>query len=168
MVDELFRWYEKTKLPIYNPGDAAKGVKGEIPSNASESVLCHISVARWCYEHKKENGNKEHSERCGQAFSVQRVPRRTPPTSPISSFFVCGFHPQRPARETGRQNDLKNRALVSFRLRLRILIIGIILRPISQDHIGVPVALIHFHVTQDLELILQNFHLLQQSILKLQ
>lgn len=66
MVDELFRWYEKTKLPIYNPGDDAKGVKGEIPSNASESVLCHISVARWCYEHKKENGSKERSERCGR------------------------------------------------------------------------------------------------------
>ncbi len=66
MVNELFRWYEQTKLPIYNPGDAAQGVKGDIPSNKSDSVLCHISVAKWCYEHKVEHSSKKRSERCGR------------------------------------------------------------------------------------------------------
>lgn len=66
MVSELFRWYEKTALPIYNPGEAAQGFKGAIPSNVANSVLCHVSVSRWCYEHKKEESSKERSERCGR------------------------------------------------------------------------------------------------------
>lgn len=66
MVDELYRWYETTKLPIYNPGDAAKGVKGEIPSNQSDSVLCHISVSKWCYQNKIEATSKIRNERCGR------------------------------------------------------------------------------------------------------
>ncbi len=47
MVNELFRWYETTALPIYNPGDKATGFKGDLPSNVSGSVLCHISVSKW-------------------------------------------------------------------------------------------------------------------------
>ena len=45
MVNELFRWYETTALPIYNPGEAARGVKGKIPSNVADSPLCHLSVS---------------------------------------------------------------------------------------------------------------------------
>lgn len=66
MVDELFRWYEATKLPIFNPGDAAHGVKGDIPSNASGSVLCHVSVSRWCFTHKKAESSKDRNERCAR------------------------------------------------------------------------------------------------------
>ena len=68
MVSELFRWYETTKLPIYDPGDAAQGVKGPIPSNASDSVLCHISVSKWCYEHKMEESNHQCQNRKGQGL----------------------------------------------------------------------------------------------------
>ncbi|MBQ3060272.1 MAG: C-GCAxxG-C-C family protein [Desulfovibrio sp.] len=66
MVNELYRWYEVTKLPIYNPGDKATGVKGALPQNSSGSVLCHISVSKWCYAHKIEATSKERSERCGR------------------------------------------------------------------------------------------------------
>ncbi len=66
MVDELFRWYEITALPIYNPGDKAQGVKGNIPSNVSDSVLCHLSVSKWCFQNKIEATSKERSERCGR------------------------------------------------------------------------------------------------------
>lgn len=66
MVNELFRWYEVTKLPIYNPGDAAQGVKGDLPMSASDSVLCHISVSKWCYENKVQADSKQRSERCGR------------------------------------------------------------------------------------------------------
>lgn len=66
MVDELFRWYEVTALPMYNPGDAAQGVKGDIPSNVSGSVLCHISVSKWAEETGLGANSKERSERCGR------------------------------------------------------------------------------------------------------
>lgn len=66
MVNELFRWYETTALPIYNPGEAARGVKGKIPSNVADSPLCHLSVSKWCFENKIEATSKERSERCGR------------------------------------------------------------------------------------------------------
>ncbi len=66
MVNELYRWYEVTKLPIYNPGDLAQGVKGDLPNNASGSVLCHISVSKWCAANKIEATSKARSERCGR------------------------------------------------------------------------------------------------------
>ena len=66
MVSDLYRWYEQTKLPIYNPGDKAQGVKGEIPGNVSGAVLCHISVSKWCYANKEEATSKKRSERCGR------------------------------------------------------------------------------------------------------
>lgn len=66
LVDELFRWYEATKLPIYNPGNRAKGFKGELPSTAVGSILCHVSVSKWCYANKFEATSTERSERCGR------------------------------------------------------------------------------------------------------
>ena len=69
MVNELYRWYEKTPLPIFNPGDAAKGVKGDLHQNASGSVLCHISVSKWCYASQTEATSKARNERCGRLTS---------------------------------------------------------------------------------------------------
>ncbi|WP_300154527.1 C-GCAxxG-C-C family protein [Solidesulfovibrio sp.] len=66
MVTELFRWYEQTAFPMYNPGEAAQGVKGELPTSKSDSVLCHISVSRWCYTSKLAQSSKERSERCSR------------------------------------------------------------------------------------------------------
>lgn len=66
MVSELFRWYEQTAFPVYDPGEAAKGVKGPLPTSRSDSVLCHISVSRWCYSSKLAEGSKERSERCSR------------------------------------------------------------------------------------------------------
>ena len=66
MVNELFRWYETTALPIYNPGDAATGFKGALPAGVSDSVLCHISVSKWWDENKIEASSKQRSERCGR------------------------------------------------------------------------------------------------------
>lgn len=66
MVNELYRWYEKTPLPIFNPGEAAKGVKGNLHQNASGSVLCHISVSKWCYASQTEATSKARNERCGR------------------------------------------------------------------------------------------------------
>ncbi|CAI3230039.1 split-Soret cytochrome c [Desulfovibrio legallii] len=66
MVNELFRWYEKASLPAYNPGDKALGFKGDLPQNVSGSVLCHISVSKWCAHNKIEATSKQRSERCGR------------------------------------------------------------------------------------------------------
>ncbi|HMM40036.1 MAG TPA: C-GCAxxG-C-C family protein [Desulfovibrio sp.] len=66
MVNELFRWYEITALPIYNPGDAAQGVKGDLPSNEAASVLCHVSVSKWSHKFKIDANSKQRSERCGR------------------------------------------------------------------------------------------------------
>ncbi len=66
MVSELFRWYEKTAFPIFDPGDAAQGFKGQLPTSVSNSVLCHVSVSRWAYTTKLGANSKERSERCGR------------------------------------------------------------------------------------------------------
>ena len=66
MVNELFRWYETTAFPIYNPGEAAQGFKGDLPTSVSNSVLCHVSVSRWSYETKIPANSKQRSERCGR------------------------------------------------------------------------------------------------------
>ena len=66
MVNELFRWYEATAFPIYNPGEAAQGFKGDLPTSVANSVLCHVSVSRWSYETKIPANSKQRSERCGR------------------------------------------------------------------------------------------------------
>ena len=66
MVSGLYRWYETAKLPIFNPGEAAKGVKGDLPTSVADSVLCHVSLSRWCFENKVEANSKARSERCGR------------------------------------------------------------------------------------------------------
>ena len=66
LVNDLFRWYEQASLPIYNPGENAGTVKGEIPTSVSEAVLCHISVSKWCYKNKEEATGKKRKERCGR------------------------------------------------------------------------------------------------------
>ena len=68
MVSELFRWYEKTAFPIFDPKEAAnaKGFKGPLPTSISNSVLCHVSVSRWAYTTKLGASSKERSERCGR------------------------------------------------------------------------------------------------------
>ena len=65
MVDELYHWYETTALPIYDPGEAAV-LKEPIKANVSESIICHISVSKWCYASKKGETSKARSERCGR------------------------------------------------------------------------------------------------------
>ncbi len=66
MVSELYRWYETANLPIYDPGSAAQGVKGKLPTNVANSVLCHVSLSRWCFESKLEASSKDRKERCGR------------------------------------------------------------------------------------------------------
>lgn len=66
MVNELFRWYETTKLPIYDPGAGAEAFAGALPADAPGSVLCHVSVSRWCHAFGKKADSKELGERCAR------------------------------------------------------------------------------------------------------
>jgi hypothetical protein len=65
MVTELFRWYEKTALPIYEPGQA-QGAAGKLPTNVSGSVLCHVSVSTWCLATGIPAADTRRSERCSR------------------------------------------------------------------------------------------------------
>ena len=66
MVTELFRWYEQTALPIYDPGPAAQGVAGALPTHVSGSVLCHLSVSTWCFATGTDASSTKRSERCSR------------------------------------------------------------------------------------------------------
>ncbi len=66
MVSELFRWYEQAALPIYEPVEADARFKGPQPTTVCESVLCHISVSKWCLEHGVPAKSKQRSDRCGR------------------------------------------------------------------------------------------------------
>lgn len=65
MVDELFSWYEKQPLPFYKP-KVSLGIEYDVPASAPKSVLCHVSVSKWCYEHGYAMKSKERSERCAR------------------------------------------------------------------------------------------------------
>jgi len=66
MVTELFRWYEATAFPLYNPGDKAQGVKGAVPTHAAGSVLCHVSVSSWAQATANDANGKMRQERCSR------------------------------------------------------------------------------------------------------
>ena len=69
MTDELFRWYEITAFPVYQPADLASKVgipKEKLPTSVADSVLCHISVSRWAYTTGLPANGKERSERCAR------------------------------------------------------------------------------------------------------
>lgn len=66
MVTELFRWYERTAFPIFDPGEAAQGAKGPLPTHVSGSVLCHVSVSTWCQATGNDAGGVKRSERCAR------------------------------------------------------------------------------------------------------
>lgn len=59
LIAELFSWYESTELPIYQPKESQPMV-----TSVSESVLCHISVSRWCKKSGQQTNTAVWRERC--------------------------------------------------------------------------------------------------------
>ena len=66
MIDELFRWYELTAFPMYKPNPGTTKVEGPLATSAADSIICHISVARWCAASNLEARSTERSERCAR------------------------------------------------------------------------------------------------------
>lgn len=64
MIDALFRWYEKAALPGFKPSTVKLDFAP--PPTVADSVLCHISVSRWCYKTGNEMHSNERSERCAR------------------------------------------------------------------------------------------------------
>jgi len=62
LVGELFSWYETTALPVYTP----KGHDNSpaLARSVSQSVLCHVSVHRWCEAADSEVESDQMKERC--------------------------------------------------------------------------------------------------------
>ncbi|MCP4115012.1 MAG: hypothetical protein GY737_06310 [Desulfobacteraceae bacterium] len=75
IVPRLMRYYEQTPFPsdksneygvnkaFYPP--KCKSNKS-LPQSASNSVLCHVSVGKWCEKAGYASGSKERSERCAR------------------------------------------------------------------------------------------------------
>lgn len=68
MIDALFRWYEKEKMPVFEP--SIKKLDFTPPPTVPDSVLCHVSVSQWCYETDHDMHSKERSERCARVTAV--------------------------------------------------------------------------------------------------
>ncbi len=72
---KLLRWYEKTPFPSEISNEYAvnhqflvpkyKSDKS-LPQSVANSVLCHVSVSRWCVASGYASGSSERSERCGR------------------------------------------------------------------------------------------------------
>jgi hypothetical protein len=62
LVNELFLWYQQTELPRYVPPKPDLNI--EVAKSVSDSVLCHVSVSRWCKASGHKAYTKEQKERC--------------------------------------------------------------------------------------------------------
>jgi hypothetical protein len=62
LVNELFLWYQQTELPRYAP--QKPGLDVEIAKSISGSVLCHVSVTKWCKVSGHKTYTKPQKERC--------------------------------------------------------------------------------------------------------
>ena len=62
LIAQLFAWYESTELPSYQPEEASPVT--DIPRSVADSVLCHVSLGKWCHVAGKKVGSPEMKERC--------------------------------------------------------------------------------------------------------
>ncbi len=61
IIGELMSWYEGNDLPVYRPAGSP-----EVPKSKSRSVLCHVSVGRWCKVSGSDVLAKERKDRCSR------------------------------------------------------------------------------------------------------
>ncbi|MGQ9564779.1 MAG: C-GCAxxG-C-C family protein [Thermogutta sp.] len=62
LIGRFALWYESTPLPTYRP--KASPTSMELPPSTARSILCHVSVGRWCEVSGCPAFSKEKSERC--------------------------------------------------------------------------------------------------------
>lgn len=59
LIVDLFKWYESTALPHFQPASGAP-----VSTSIAGSVLCHASIARWCGASKEDPYSASRGERC--------------------------------------------------------------------------------------------------------
>lgn len=62
LVDELFNWYQAEPLPDFRPEKPRVDLK--VKSSAG-SILCHVSLTKWCKAAGVKSYSLERDERCG-------------------------------------------------------------------------------------------------------
>jgi hypothetical protein len=62
LVEELFLWYQQTELPQYVPQQPDLNI--EMAKCVCDSVLCHVSVTKWCKASGHKAYTKPQKERC--------------------------------------------------------------------------------------------------------
>lgn len=75
IIPRLLRYYESESFPTEKSNRYAEGhemlvpkykTDKALPQSSSQSVLCHVSVGKWCEKSGYASGAKERSERCGR------------------------------------------------------------------------------------------------------
>ncbi|QNN21105.1 C_GCAxxG_C_C family protein [Planctomycetales bacterium ZRK34] len=61
MISELFEWYQSTTLPMYEPPD---NKYPDMPASKAHSVLCHVSLANWCFKADQPVASPMRTDRC--------------------------------------------------------------------------------------------------------
>ncbi len=84
LVDELFLWYQQTELPEYVPPKPALDI--EIVKSVSDSVLCHVSVTKWCEISGHKAYSEQQKERCRRLTAD--ATRKT--VEILNAHFTCG------------------------------------------------------------------------------
>jgi hypothetical protein len=62
LIAKVFSWYETTNLPVYKP----VGFDGDNVTSASGSILCHVSMTKWCEAADKSPFSTERKNRCAR------------------------------------------------------------------------------------------------------
>ena len=62
LTNEVFLWHEQSALPTYKAAPADPDI--EIPTSTADSVLCHVSVSKWCKVSGQKSYSKAREERC--------------------------------------------------------------------------------------------------------
>jgi len=75
LTRKLFRWYEQVPIPSRTGNEYATThqffvpkykTDKPLPQSVSDSVLCHVSVSKWCVKSGYASGSTERSERCAR------------------------------------------------------------------------------------------------------
>lgn len=61
LIAEVFAWYERTELPNYSPKQEGED---SLARSIAGSVLCHVSVGKWCEAASEDMGSPNMKERC--------------------------------------------------------------------------------------------------------
>jgi hypothetical protein len=105
LIGELFAWYERTRLPRYQPADA---LTSKVVQTMAGSVLCHISVAHWCEGSGAGPTSKERKLRCRcltadvAAKTVELLNHHLSGTSAQASAEATPKRPEQSARAVGK------------------------------------------------------------------